>query len=65
MTPYWGSVFFAFFAQGATMIQENVVYYVKSINQVGNGRGGGLVSETVPWELPVGRKTGKDRKKIL
>jgi len=25
MTPYWGSVFFAFFAQGATMIQENVV----------------------------------------
>ena len=24
MTPYWGSVFFAFFAQGATMIQENV-----------------------------------------
>ena len=25
MTPYWGSVFFAFFAQGATMIQENVL----------------------------------------
>jgi len=25
MTPYWGSVFFAFFAQGATMIQGNVV----------------------------------------
>jgi len=25
MTPYWGSVFFAFFAQGATMIQKNVV----------------------------------------
>ena len=24
MTPYWGSVFFAFFAQGATMIQGNV-----------------------------------------
>lgn len=22
MTPYWGSVFFAFFAQGDTMIQE-------------------------------------------
>lgn len=22
MTPYWGSVFFAFFAQGATMIQK-------------------------------------------
>ena len=22
MIPYWGSVFFAFFAQGATMIQE-------------------------------------------
>ncbi len=61
MTPYWGSVFFAFFAQGATMIQKNV----KPINQVGNGRGGGLVSGTVPWELPVGRKTGKDRKKIL
>ena len=38
---------------------------VKSIDQVGNGRGGGLVSGTVPWELPVGRKTGKDRKKIL
>lgn len=26
---------------------------------------GGLVSGTVPWELPVGQKTGKDRKKIL
>ena len=65
MTPYWGSVFFAFFSQGAAMIQGNVVWCVMSIDQVGNGRGGGLVSGTVPWELPVGRKTGKDRKKIL
>ena len=65
MTPYWGSVFFAFFAQGATMIQEKVGSFVKAINRVRHGRGGGLVSGTVPWELPVGRKTGKDRKKIL
>ena len=33
MTPYWGSVFFAFFAQGATMIQENVVYMLSPLTK--------------------------------